>query len=311
MVVFMLLSANFVLSQAAKPRIMVFPANVWMTGKGYVTTMDNQGQKIQVYDYQKALDSDKELYSVINTIQKMMNDRGFPLEDLAAKLKDIADQNALNNMDQNQDGGGIAESPRDKLLKVAKPDIILEITWTVNSSGPKKSITFELKGLDAGTNKNIASAGGPGAQSFSAEISSLLEEAVLAHIDMFNTQLMTHFEDMFANGREISLDVKVWDTSPKKLNDEINNDGDLLKDDIKKWVKDNTVKGRNTLSNSTPNMMSFTQVRIPLYDEEGAAFDADAFATKFRKYLRKTYQLQCESGAIGLGKAEVVIGGKR
>jgi hypothetical protein len=143
-----------------------------------------------------------------------------------------------------------------------------------------------------------------------APLPVMLETAVLNHIDNFNAQLMSHFQDMQENGREISLNVKVWDNSPKKLNDEINADGDELKDDIKKWVKDNTQKGRYTLASSSPNMMNFTQVRIPLYGEDGAAFDADAFATKLRKYLRKSYQLPAASSAIGLGKAEVVIGGK-
>jgi hypothetical protein len=299
-------------SHAAKPRIMVFPANVWMTEKQYVLNFNNQGSSVQVMDYQKAMNSDKDLYSVINKIGALMKDRGFPLEDLGASLKQISEQGALNNMDQDATGAGISESPRDKLLKVAKPDIILEVNWTVNNSGLKKSVTFDLKGIDAATNKQIASASGTGENlSISAALPVMLETAVIANLDNFNVQLMSHFTDMFENGREITLDVKVWDSSPKKLNDEINQDGDELKDDLKKWVKNNTVKGRFTLSNSSPNFLKFTQVRIPMFDESGTAYDADAFAAKLRKYLRKTYQLQSESSAIGLGLAEVIIGGKR
>ena len=305
-----LMISNLAFSQAKKPGIMVFPANVWMTGKGYVMTLDNQGTKEEVMDYQKALNNDKELYSVINKIGALMKDRGFPLEDLASTLKTLKDNNALDNMATNTEGGGIAESPRDKLLKSARPDIVLEVTWQINTTGPKKSVTFDLKALDAGTNKQVASAGGTGAPSFSAELPVLLEEAVLSHLDNFNNQLMSHFQDMFDNGREISLNVKVWDTSPKKLNDEINADGDELKDDLKKWVKDHTVKGRFTLASSSPNMLSFTQVRIPMYGEDNSAYDGDAFATALRKYLKKTYQLPAASSCIGLGKAEVIIGGK-
>lgn len=296
---------------AQKPRIMVFPANVWMAEKGFVKTINNQGSSIEVMDYQKALNNNKELYSVINTISSLMNERGYPLEDLAATLKTITEQTALDNMDQNQGGEGIAESPRDKLLKVAKPDIVLEVFWNVYQTGPKKSITFELKGIDSGTNKPIASAGGTGNPSFSAELPVLLREAVLSHMDNFNTQLMTHFDDMFTNGREISLNIKVWDGSPKKLNDEINDDGDELKDDLKKWVKNNSVKGKFNLTKSSNNMMSFAQIRIPMYGEDGSVFDADSFASNLRKYIRKEYKIQSESSAIGLGLAEVVIGGKR
>ncbi|MCG9791164.1 DUF6175 family protein [Flavobacterium algicola] len=307
-----LCSTVMLYSQAKKPSIMIFPANVWMVSNGYVSEIDNQGSKVQVMDYQKAFDNNADLYSVVNKIENMMKERGFPLENLASSLKDLVDKKALNNMDANSNGSNIASSPRDMLLATARPDIVLEITWSVNTLGPKKSVTFDLKGLDAGTNKNIASAGGTGNQLMGAILPIMLETAVLSHIDNFNGQLMTHFDDMFENGREISLDIKVWDDSPKKLNDEINEDGDELKDDIKKWVTTNTVKGRNKLINSSPNMMTFKEVRIPIYAEDGTtAFDADAFATNLRKHLRKTYKLPAESSAIGLGKSEVVIGGKR
>lgn len=307
-----LCSTVMLYSQAKKPSIMIFPANVWMTSNGYVSEIDNQGSKVQVMDYQKALDNNADLYSVVNKIENMMKERGFPLENLASSLKDLADKKALNSMDANSNGRDIASSPKDMLLATARPDIVLEITWSINTLGPKKSVTFDLKGLDAGTNKNIASAGGTGNQLIGSTLPVMLETSVLSHIDNFNVQLMTHFDDMFENGREISLDIKVWDDSPKKLNDEINEDGDELKDDIKKWITTNTIKGRNKLINSSPNMMTFKEVRIPIYAEDGTtAFDADAFATNLKKYIRRTYKLPAESSAIGLGKAEVIIGGKR
>jgi Family of unknown function (DUF6175) len=302
---------TFGFSQAKKPSIMIFPADDWMVQNGYTHQTENQGVQTTVFDYQKALNENTQLNSVIIKIQGMMNDRKFPLTDFASTLKSIAEQNALDNIDQNSNGGGIAESARDKMLKQAKPDIVLYIRWNVISTGPKKAVDFTLQGVDAGTNKSYASAGGTGQPSFSAEIPILLETAVLDYLDNFNVQLQTAFEDMVTNGREISLNIKVWDNSPKKLNDEINEDGDLLKDDIKKWVSQNTVKGRFTLASSSPNSMKFTQVRIPLYDPEGIAFDADGFATSLRKYIKKTYKMTSESGAIGLGVAEVVIGGKR
>ncbi|MFM2146341.1 MAG: hypothetical protein RL732_1177 [Bacteroidota bacterium] len=298
-------------AQATKPRIMVFPAENWMRENKFYTMVSNQGKEDYVWDFKKALIENKELYSVINKIGMMFAERNFPLEDLNQKLNDLKEQDALNQVDQSASGAGVAESMRDKLLKVAKPDIILEVNWTVNSLGPKKSITFDLKGLDAGTNKQVAAASGTGNPSFSLELPVLLQEAVLSHITGFQDQLMASFTDMFENGREISLDIRVWDNSPKKLNDEINEDGDELKDDIKNWVKKNTVKGRFNLMNASPNFMAFTGVRIPVVDSEGSAMDADAFSASLRKYLRKTYQLKCESGARGLGKAEVTIGDKR
>ena len=294
-------------AQVGKPRIMVFPARNWMIEKGYTNGPSDKPEM----DYQRALDNNKELYGVINTINTLMAERGFPLESLAETMKSIAEQKALDNMDQNQNGEGIAESARDKILKTARPDITLEITWTINQVGPKRSVTFDMVGLNAATAKQVAGANGTGPQSFTPELPILLKEAVLAHLDNFNNLLQTHFQDMFDNGREISLNVKVWQDSPKKLNDEVNEDGDELKDAIIDWVKKNTVKGKYSLANSSPTMMSLKQVRIPLLAEDGSAYDADQFAAALRKYLKKNFQLPSESSAIGLGQGEIILGGKR
>jgi len=93
----------------------------------------------------------------------------------------------------------------------------MELTYTINTTGPKKSVSYTLRGLDAYTDKQIAGDSGTGAPSFSAELPVLLEEAVLAHIDNFNAQLQAHFDDMFANGREIIVRIKKFDSWPDDL----------------------------------------------------------------------------------------------
>lgn len=296
---------------ATKPRIIVFPSKPWMNEHNYITKKDNQGKITTEYDYQRAVETDKQLNSVLIAIEGIMKDRGFPVGNLSQNLSSLGEQNALNNMDQDQFGNGFAESPRDILLKSVKPDIVLEVDWTVIPNGPERSVNFTLAAYDAATNLPVATASGVGPKLNTNDITTLLYDAVNDKIDPFNSRLQTHFDDMFANGRNISLSIKVWANSPKKLNDEINEEGDMLSDDIKKWVVQNTVKGRFNLASSSQNFMEFKEVRIPVFDESGVAFDAAGFATKLRKYIYKTYKLQCESGARGVGIAEVSIGSKR
>ena len=307
----LILSAStIVFSQAVnKPSIMVFPDDVWMNENGYMTETDNQGVKVRVPDYSKAL-LNVALGQVITKIEGLMKDRGYPLTNLSQTLKSIADANALKSMEMSEEGAGVAEGPKDKLLSTARPDIILYITWSINSIGPKKSVTFGLSGMDAGSNKPAGSASGTGNELIGATLPAMLETAVLSHMDNFNAQLMAYFDDMVAKGREISVDIQVFDNSPKKLNTEINDDGDELSDDIKKWMKTNTVNGSFALQAKTPTMMQFVGVRIPLRGEDGAAYTNDDFGAKLRKYLKKTYQLPCASGIIGTGKAVITIGGK-
>jgi hypothetical protein len=184
----------------------------------------------------------------------------------------------------------------------------MQMTWTVNTTGPKKSITFNLQGLDAYTDKQVAGASGTGAPSFTAELPVLLQEAVLAHIDNFNGQLQKHFDDLFANGREIILRIKTWDSWDGDLQKDFG--GEELGSQIEKWVSSNTVAGRFSTSDATENMMLFEQVRIPLYDATNKAVDARGWAKGLQKHLKDTYQLDAKLMMKGLGQAQLVIGEK-
>lgn len=187
---------------------------------------------------------------------------------------------------------------------------MLYVSWNVNTVGPKKSVTFSLKAVDAGTNKPAGAASGTGNELIGAPLTVMLETAVLSHIDNFNNQLMTYFDEMVAKGREITLEIQVFENSPKKINSEINDDGDELSDDLIKWMKANTVNGAFSVQTKSPTLMKFTGVRIPLRGEDGAAFSNDDFGSKLRKYMKKTHQVPCSSYPVGTGKTVLVIGGK-
>jgi len=296
-------------SQAKKPTIMVVPSDVWCNTNGYMMEFDNQGKVVKVPDYKKALQENADLLLVISKINELMADRGFPLKNLESSLKSLESEAAEDAMLTSKGGGEVNESPIDKLKKVAKADIWMQMTWTVNSTGPKKSITFNLQGLDAYTDKQIAGASGTGEPSFTAELPVLLEEAVLSHLDNFNVQLQNHFDDMFTNGREIILRIKTWNTWEYDLESEDFGD-DELSSLIEKWFTDNTVQGRFNTTDATENMMLFEQVRIPLFDESGKAIDARKWANGLRKYLKDTYQIESKLMMKGLGQAQLVLGEK-
>ena len=305
----LLMLSNMAFSQAKKPTIMVVPSDVWCQKNGYMMEFDNQGTKVKIPDYKKAFQENSDLLVAISKINVLMADRGFPLKNMESAIKTLESESAENSMLTSKGGGGVAESPVDKLKKVAKADIIMQLTWTINQTGPKKSVTFVLQGLDAYTDKQIANGQGTGAPSFSAELPVLLEEAVLAHLDNFNAGLQKHFDDMFANGREIIIRIKKFDTWDGDLEKDYG--GKELSSVIEDWMKNNTVKGRFSTSEATENMMLFEQVRIPLYDANNNATDARGFVKGLQKYLQAApYTITNKLMMKGLGQAVIVLGDK-
>ncbi len=299
-----------VFGQAKKPTIMVVPSDVWCTQNNFMMTYDNQGTETRIPDYKRAMQTDGNLLLVISKINTMMTDRGFPLKNLESVLKGIEQMRAEDNMTSSKSSGAaFAETPLDILKRTAKADIIMQLTYTVNTQGPRKYITFVLQGIDAYTDKQIAGAQGSGQPSMSADLPILLEEAVLAHIDNFNAQLQSHFDDLLTNGREVSVRIRVWDSSPVDLEQEYN--GKELAEIIDDWMARYTVNGRYSNSDGSENFILFEQVRIPLYTETGKAMDTRQFVTELKKYLNgPPFSLTCKVMTQGLGKATLVIGEK-
>ena len=298
-------------AQAKKPTIMVIPADTWCYENGFMDTYNNQGKETKVPDYESAVQENMDLVNVITKIGELMADRGFPLKDLAATVRNINQSNAEDEMTVSRTSGAtLAESPLDRLLNRAKADILVELAWKINNVGPKKSVTYTLRGIDAYTGKQVAAAQGTGPQSFSAEVPVLLEEATLEHLDNFASQLQAHFDDLLENGREVTVNIRVFDNgSGLSLEDEY--DGEMMTDIIDDWMAQNTVNHRYSLTDATDNMMRFEQVRIPLYRENGTAMDTRYFVRTLSKYLAKQpFGIQSKILTKGLGRADLVLGEK-
>ena len=307
------LLALFALSamgQAKKPTLMVMPSEAWCMEHGYTQQFDNQGTTETIPDYKAAVSSDKQLTAIITKINTLMADRGFPLKDMQQTLRNISSLAAEEQViTSSKSGASITESPLDRLRRTAKADIILEIDWNVNTIGPKNSITYNIRALDAYSSKQVAGAEGTGKGSFSAEIPVLLEEAVQDHMDSFVERLQAHFDDMFAHGREVVLDLRIFDSSDISFEKEYNNYE--LSEIIDNWLADNCVEHRFSKTDATETMILYEQVRIPLYKTNGMAQDTYGFARDLARFLgADPYKIPVKTINRGLGRCLLIIGEK-
>lgn len=298
------------MAQAKKPTLMVVPSEAWCKAHGYEQTFDNQGMIEENPDYKAAVSSDQQLNAIISKINTLMADRGFPLKDLQQNLRSISNLSAEDRLITSKtSGSNIQESPLDRLRRTAKADILLEIDWMVNTVGPKSSITYNLRAIDAYSNKQVAGAQGTGKGSFSAEIPVLLEEAVQDHMDSFVERLQSHFDDLLTNGREVVLDMRVFDIGTIDFEKMY---GDLeLSEVIDNWLSDNCVNHRFSKSDATESMILYEQVRIPLYKANGSAQDTYGFARELARFLGASpYNITVKTVNRGLGRCLLILGEK-
>lgn len=313
LVTILLFSTLLGFSQAKKPTIMVIPSDNWCIKNGYVQSQDVMGTIKTFPDYKAAVQNDTELLMVLGKINTLMADRGFPLKNLESVLKTLETESAEVSMLTSKSGNDLAESPIDVLKRTANADIIIQITYVVNQIGPKKSITFMLQGLDAYTNKQIAGAQGTGQPSLATELTVLLEEAVISYIDDFNSRLQDHFNDLFANGREVAMQVRVFNGAQFDLEEEFDWKGEKLEcgEIIEDWVAANTVQGRYNLSDYSENRMIFEQVRIPLFDDRDRAMDTRRWVRDLRSMLTGApFNTPVKIYTKGLGQVWLILGEK-
>lgn len=298
-------------AQVKKPTLMIIPSDVWCNEHGYMSEINNQGLVQKVANYRLALQSDPVLVSTITRINTLMADRGFPLKNLESTLRNTERYQAEAALITSKtSGASIAESPVDMLFRTAQPDIILQLTWTVNQVGPKRSVTYALQGLDAYTDVQIAGCEGTGAQSMTSEVPILIEEAVSANMDIFTAQLQKYFDELQNQGRPVAIDIRIFDNgSGLDMESEFN--GHELSEVIDKWMNENTVEHMFNKAAASEDFIMYDQVRIPLYRTNGTGMDAEYFIRGLRKYLSaEPYNIQSKLYPRGLGRALLILGEK-
>lgn len=312
----LLLAALTLQGQAKKPTIMVVPGEIYMQRNGYMTTyQDPYGKTQSTPDYALAFRSDENLRLVISEMGSIMAKRGFPLKDLEQTLRGLSSDAAERSLLTSSSGSALAESPMDQLKRVAKADILLDLDFTIHRTGPNKYISFNLRAMDAYTDKQITSASGDGEPSSSASPGLLLEEAVLNYMDGFNGALDAHFKDMFENGREVKISILMFETSPMMFSDDVEFMGETatLLDVIDYWLSENCVQGRFSNLTTGDYELSYEQVRTPVYRTvfgKQRAADTRSFVNELGRFLNEQFGLPYKINVRGLGEAWLILGEK-
>ena len=302
-----LLASVMAFSQAKKPTIMVVPSLTWCNEMGYTKTFDTNGGSKTVADYERAFLENGDMKVAITTIGSMMGDMGFPLKDMEQNLNALSQSRAETTARTSKSGSDVEQTPLDIINARAKSDIIFDLYWKVNVRGPRRTLTYNLRALDAYTNKQVAAANGTSDPSISSELAVLLQEAVNASMGKIEEQRMKHFDDMGRNGREVALVVQKWESSPYDLESDFG--GKELGELIEDWLSDNTVNHVYSTLDATETTMEFEQVRIPLYGANNRPLDTRQWARGLVNFL-KAKGVDSKLNMRGLGHATITIGEK-
>tara|TARA_B100000768_G_scaffold140251_1_gene131708 strand:- start:535 stop:1476 length:942 start_codon:yes stop_codon:yes gene_type:complete len=296
-----------IFGQNMKPTIMVIPSDIYMTKKGWV---DEKGNN----DFQKAFKNDVELRLAVAQLGEFMGKQGFPLVNLEAQLKGLQNEQIRNENYESRDGETIQLTILDEIFASTQPDIVMDLDFQV-SGGMKKTLLYNLQGLDSYTFKLISSSSGTGPGSATGDIATLLQVAIKDNMDNFCLQLTDHFHSVMEKGREIKIQIKVNSDDIYFDDDYFYPAFDDMDDElsiiIEEWFYRNAKNGMFKVTSLSDKRMKVDEIRVPVVDDRGRAITAMSFVRKLKKILkREPFNIPCDDQLIGLGEAWLILGNK-
>lgn len=305
---------SFIISFGAPPKLMLLPDKQWCNDNGYVDRQELNGRTRVTERYDDAF-LNGTLKNVEAEFKSLMSadGRSFPIISYTEAMSANDDEDALDEMFEGaESGAGVGSSAFEDLMaaKGNAPDIFIKIGWNVEKAGMRKSIIYRVDAVDAYSSKSVATITGMTEPVLSSTSDAIcLMTGLRDKMDEFETKLLNHFDDIQKNGREISLRLRIIDNgSGLKFTDEY--DGKELAAIITDWVAENTLNHQFTENQSTRNIMSFDQVRVPIFDERNRPQQAKQWVSKLQSYLKNNYRIVSENNSSGLGTGRLYIGEK-
>lgn len=294
--------------QADMPTIIIFPDDAWMNDHSYMNTVDNDGETEYIPRYNDAFVQNREMGTAIQAVQKVLTERGFQHEDLQSLLKDMKRERA-EELANAADGDGAEKGAMDELLQQARPDIRVDLDYSVKPMGPRNYIQFRLKAVDAYCNDQIASCEGS-VEGTTDPIDLALRKVIAGKCDEFCEQIINYFMDLRENGRQITVIFRAADGSGIDFKkDEIGNDEDTYDDYLHQWIRKHAVNKAGKKGRMTNKMCEFKNVRIPFFDEDGEPTEAETWAKGIRKAFKAETGLKIAKGQGNtLGRVNFLVG---
>jgi len=300
-----------VLDGAQKPVIMIFPDKDWCLAQHY--TMDDDPKTV---DYNKAL-ADVNMKALINEFANFMaNTAGYEIEDLAATLSDYKNEKAWDAADEVDDGEGAASGVREMLASAASADFIIEFYPETRYDGGKQYVSFNIKAIDASTNKSFYSIPAQGTATYgSGQMVNQLKEAILNVKDEFLGALQTKFNKMGETGREVRISLKRKESCP--INFAKKYDDAPLTEYIEDWLQSKVQTSGFSAGKNTANKLSYKQIYIPLFKEKKNRVtgkvdrkpqSAADFAQDLADFITEVTGQACRVDSRSMGYAVITMG---
>lgn len=232
--------------------------------------------------------------TVLGTIKKAFDLRGFTTVDFEGKLKSSLESGAYRSKDKNDF--------KNELLKGSGADICVEARIQyLESSASGNAINISIQATEIMTGNSLANE--PLCESqrfFTDNIAKLAEVAINSKIEPFLNMMQLKFTETTKDGRSVNVNIGIDVNSKYTFSSVIK--GLPLSDLTEKWFQDNAYQNNYHIGSSSKNEMILDDVKIPLKDEKtGRNYNESQFSLSiwlFFQELGLTVEKESKNGKI-------------
>jgi hypothetical protein len=288
-----------------KPAILVVPGDGWMRANGFVTTKDEQGNEVEIFDYKKSI-THPDISSVMKACQNIYGGPAgvFEIKDLKANLDAIKMAEAKNNARNDES----KESALDIFGRVLQADLWLKIDLKESKNANGYNFEITMEGIDPYTS-NVALPGYPVTKTSKINDPDRARlNAVEGAASEFKSMIMKHFQNVKEKGIQGTVTFQISEEVDADFDSDVEfEDEELEFNEVLDIITRNYAESRSPDGSPTATSRNY-KVTIPLlfknrYDEmEKNNFEQ--YARKVKKDIKKL-GFKCKSEPEGMGRVNI------
>lgn len=232
-------------------------------------------QDYETYKQVLARDADKRI--AIGKVQEEFRSIGATTVDFEAKYS-----SAMRANEFEYDNATAFDA---QLIKSSGADVYVTVDIIKRNLGSKSSVTLTLKAFETATGNILSS------QNSNFSGTTTFDRLCVGAIHKISEEFLAEVVESLAKstnrGTSVVLRVGIEGSSYQTLDDEVNGSDFGISDYIRTWVRKNAVNGQFHQQGKTDVLMILDQVQIPNKDENGVLQDANDFAVRLTRFLKK------------------------
>lgn len=241
--------------------------------------------------YKEIFQSDADLRMAVARVQEGFNKLGVTTIDFEGRLEAMWRSREFN--------ADVAQSEEKLLLDNSGADVYIIVDFIKDRDSQGNRASLNMKAYETASGNMLSSCVGWTNRFMTDDFDKLCVMAVEQQIKPFLEDLKINFAKSIKEGKSVVLRITRTEESAYNLESVVGDEGYLLSNIIRRWVRTNAQDGQCHLQGMVADQMIFDDIKIPSLDRDGLPMDAAQFGDNLLFFLNSELKVPCKMKVDG------------